>query len=93
MGYEIQCLNIIDNEQYGLRANCSVYVIHVKINDTEQRIKNIIDTINDTSWYKTVADEDINEAFISTRDRTVKNSWKIFLTTLLCQFLWKQESI
>lgn len=72
MSYEIQCLNIINNAQYGLRANCCVYVIHVKINDTEQRIKNIIDTINDTSWYKTVADEDIKEGFISARDRTVK---------------------
>lgn len=72
MGYTVEYIDTIDHTRADIRSGCSVHLIHIKINDAEQRLKYIIDAINDTTWCQQMSDTTLREAYMAARDRTVK---------------------
>lgn len=72
MSYTVEHTEIVNNTNADIRSGCEVRLIHVKINDAEQRLKTVIDAINDTTWCQKMADDTLRKAYKAARDKTVK---------------------
>lgn len=68
---EITSIGKINMLDYGKNTNCSVFCIHVKIKNIDKKIRNLIDSISDTSWVNKLQHAD-KAAYETRADRTIK---------------------
>ncbi len=72
MSFKINFAGKLTNGTFSINPDCKLYVIHVKIWDSEQRIRDIISTITDTSWLTSVNDAITREAYEAAANRTIQ---------------------